>query len=392
MRVEVEFDREKLGLDISDGRLILSWKGPKGIDPIEAVSRLESALEKPRGLPALKKAIVPGDSVVIALGNNVPYVTPLVRVIGQLLKKGEVEPELVTVLADPDLEKSLETQISQDFTFVRHDPANREQLSYLATTTNGRRVYLNRLLADADFILPIGRLSFDPISGTRGPWDVMFPGLADTEAKQAVQTVAGATSEAESAEVTWLLGCLFQVGIIPGTSGLFDVIAGASESVLQEGTRALEATWTVRAETRAELAIVGVGSSDRTSTITDVARGLATATKLVQRGGKIVVLSRAEGAIGPAFQRLMGMDDAKRGLARLKGHEGDADYPAARRMVEALDWADVYLLSSLGQDLVEELSMIPLDRPEEAKRLAAVSGSCLTVSQADLVQVVVEDD
>ena len=226
----------------------------------------------------------------------------------------------------------------------------------------------------------------------RGPWDVIFPGLTDTEAKQAVLTHAGATSQAESAEVAWLLGCHFQVGLLTGGTGLIDVIAGASESVLQEGMRSLETAWTVHVPSRAELVIIGVGSPGCRSTILDISRGLATATKLVQRGGKVVVLSRAEGPIGPAFQRLVGLDDAHRGQARLKGHETDADYHAVQHLVDALAWADIYLLSKLGQELVEDLSMIALDRPEEVKRLAAVAGSCLIVSHADQVSVMIEDD
>jgi hypothetical protein len=105
---------------------------------------------------------------------------------------------------------------------------------------------------------------------------------------------------------------------------------------------------------------------------------------LVQHGGKIVVLSRARGAAGPALKRLLDLDDPRLAPAVLKGHESESDYPTACRVAEALAWADVYLLSDLGSDLVESLSMIPLERPDEVRRLAAKCGSCLVMSQADL--------
>jgi hypothetical protein len=54
--------------------------------------------------------------------------------------------------------------------------------------------------------------------------------------------------------------------------------------------------------------------------------------------------------------------------------------------------ADVYLLSALADDLVEDLGMIPLSRPAEALRLAAASDSCLVVSQADRTRAVVIDE
>ena len=52
-------------------------------------------------------------------------------------------------------------------------------LAYLAATKEGRRIYLNRLLTDADVVIPVGRLGYDPILGHRGPWSVLFPELSD---------------------------------------------------------------------------------------------------------------------------------------------------------------------------------------------------------------------
>ena len=392
MRVEVAFEDEAVILDIPEKRLIVAWHGPEGLVTRAGEDLVAKALENPRGFPALRQAIVPGDLVVIVLGTEVPRPAFVLESIGRVLKSAGVEPETVIVLADPDSPVSLKNAIPPGMTFAVHDPDDKEQLAYLATTTNGRRVYLNRRLTDADFVLPVSRLAFDPIGGVRGPWDVVFPGLSDNESRLAVQAAPLTTAQGESTEVSWLLGCQFQVGIVPGKRGIFDAIAGAGEDVRLEGEAQVEAHWTVRAGSRAELVIVGVGSPGRRSGTADLARGLATATKLVQRGGKIVVFSRMEGPLGTAFQRLNGIDDARQGIARLKGHDSDPDHHAAKQLVDSLAWADVYLLSTLEQDVVEALSMIPLERPEEANRLAAVANSCITVSRADRVKVVVQDD
>jgi hypothetical protein len=163
-------------------------------------------------------------------------------------------------------------------------------------------------------------------------------------------------------------------------------VAGLATAVFDEGSRRVDRAWGFRAESRAELVVVGIGRPGESAGIDDVARGLATATRLVQRGGKSVVLSRASGAIGPAMRRLIDADDPRAGPAALRGQESASDYAAARRLAQALAWADVYLLSALGEDDVEDLSIIALDRPEDARRLAALSGSCLVVSQADHVR------
>ena len=136
------------------------------------------------------------------------------------------------------------------------------------------------------------------------------------------------------------------------------------------------------------MVVVGVGSPGVSSGIDDVAKALATATRLVQRGGKIVVLSRASGPFGPAVQSLAGLDNPTMIATRLKHHTSDSDYATAQTLGRALTWADVYLLSAFDSDMVEDLGMIPLDHPREAARLAGLSGSCQVVSNADLVRAV----
>jgi hypothetical protein len=355
---------------------------------------LADALEHPRDYPPLRQAVVPGDRVVIALGDDVPDAAAVLGAVCEVFRAAGVDPESVTVLTDAEPRAGLSQAVPGGVTFRRHDPEDRANLAYLATTAAGRRVYLDRALTDADFVLPVGRLAYDPVLGYRGPWGVIFPGLSDAETRRTVRAGAGDDHPpdprrprpvlAESAEVSWLLGSQFQVGLVAGVTGVVGVVAGLSATVLDQGVRAVEEAWAFRTGERAELVIAGIGRPGDPSGIDDVARGLATASRLVTRGGKIVVLSRAGGPIGPAVRRLFQADDPRAAAAALKGHESDSDYPAARQISRALAWADVYLLSALERDDVEDLAMIALDRPEEARRLAAVSGSCLVVSQADL--------
>jgi hypothetical protein len=274
-------------------------------------------------------------------------------------------------------------------------------MAYLASTPQGRRVYLNRLLTDADFVLPIGRLGYDPVLGYRGPWGAIFPGLSDAETREDFRRRAtdrrpsperGWPTLTESADVSWLLGSQFHVGAMPGGEGLARVVAGLDSSVRAEGSRAVDAAWTFRAPERAELVVAGIGGPDRPTRLEDLVAGLTTAARLVRRGGRIVALSRAEGTMGPALRRLVEAGDERSAPGTLRGLEAAPDYFVARQLARALAWADIYLLSSLDESDVDDLSMIALGRPEEARKLIAASGSCLLVSQAERTRVEVADD
>jgi hypothetical protein len=400
MRVAVHFQNEHLDLEVPDDRLVAEWHGPAGVASSDVRGLVLDALERARDYPPMRQVVVPGDRVVIAFDDSVPAPREVLGAIIEVLRGAGVDPGSITVLATR-AEPALTGLLPEGIALAVHDPDDRKQLAYLASTSGDRRIYLNRLLTDADVVVPVGRLGHDSALGYRGPWSLIFPGLSDRETRDGFR--AKTTDElpdperpwptlTESSEVSWLLGSQFHVGVLAGTDGPSEVISGLESAVRDQGARAVDRAWSFRAESRAELVAVGIGRPGASAGIDDLAEALTTATRLVRRGGKIVALSRVEGTIGPALGRLIKAGDPRLGPAPLRGHEADPDYPAALRISRALAWADVYLLSALGPDAVEDLSMIALDRPEEAGRLVAASGSCLLVSQAERVRAVAADE
>ncbi len=155
------------------------------------------------------------------------------------------------------------------------------------------------------------------------------------------------------------------MGVVPGVSGIAEVIAGQAGAVRERGIASVDRLWSCEVESCAELVVVGIGGPGEQTTLDDLAQGLITATRLVQRGGKIVALSRASGSAGPCLNRLVDMDDPRDGAARLRGHERDLDFLVACRIAQALSWADVFIHSRLDRDLIDGLSLFALERPSK---------------------------
>ena len=105
-----------------------------------------------------------------------------------------------------------------------------------------------------------------------------------------------------------------------------------------------------------------------------------------------MILSQAAGSVGPALRRLIDADAPERGRALLHGHEKDDDFPIASRIADAVAWADVFLYSRLSRELVEDLSMVPLEKPDQARRLVAQAGSVTVVSRADWACALVQEE
>jgi hypothetical protein len=398
MRVAVRFDNERLDLELPEDRLVAEWHGPVGMAASEVYRRACAALEDPLQFPPLRKTVVPGDQVVVALDGEVAEAGSIVEAISDTLQLAGVEASSITVLAGagcrklPELDRLLQGGVK----LAIHDPEDRTRLAYLASTAEGRRVYLSRLLTDADVVVPVGRLGYDPVLGYRGPWGLIFPGLSDAETARAFQTMASTEwpdrdrpcpALSESAEVAWLLGSQFHVGVVAGTPGPAEILAGLESRVREEGACAVDRTWTFETDARAELVLVGIGQPGLPTRVKHLVQGLAMAARLVTHGGKIVVLSRAVGPIEPAVGQLLTIDDPRQAPAALRGLETAPDFTAAQQLARVLAWADVYLLSALPREPFDDSTIIALDQPEEARRLVAASHSCIIISHGDYARV-----
>jgi len=235
MRGSVEFQDEQFELELSDETVVGLWNGPAGVSGEAAAVAVRDALEQPLDFPPVRQAVVPGDRVAIALDSSLGVVGPLLSVLVDLLCQSGVEPGDVTVVASAGNRARLPDQLPQGIALELHDPTDQRRLAYLATTNEGRRIYLNRHVTDADVVIPVGRLGYDPILGYRGPWSAIFPSLSDQETRASYrQGMAGDAPGQltprpeldETFEVSWLLGTQFHLGLVPGRSGLAEAWVG----------------------------------------------------------------------------------------------------------------------------------------------------------------------
>ena len=392
MKIAVDYQDQTLELEVAEDRLVGRWSGPQSEATADLRGLALAQFASPVDFPPLSRAVVPGDRVVIPLNPATPALLAVLGALAETLHTAEVASiTVVSTAPEPP-------GIPEGVAWLVHDPDDKPQIAYLASTQEEQRIYLNRQITDADLVLPLGEIGYDGTLGYRGPWSALYPALSERATLNRFRGLhAGGVADpenptasfAESTEVSKLLGCQFHVGVLAGHGGVARVIAGLESAVRPEAIRAVDDAWTFRVEDRADVVIVGIGEAGRPATIEDLAAGLATASRLVRRGGKIVALSQVAGDPGPSVRRIRGAENPRSALNRLRGREADPDYQAARSLAEAAAQADVYLHSALDPDLVDDLGFIAVDRPEEARKLAASAPTCLLISHADRTRALV---
>lgn len=389
--------------DLDPGALVANCQAPGGIPSADIGPTVGRALAAPLDFPPLASAVVPGDRVVLALEPGVPQAEAVVAGVVETLARAGIEQGDITVLSsaesglDPIYESETydatgSTNVATQSNVVRHllhDPADRNQLSYLTNLGEGKPVYLNRALCEADVVVPIGCLRAETSISYQGVWDGVFPTFADSATQARYRSPAAADSgvqrkrlRKQAHEVGWLLGALFSVRVLPAAAGeVLDVLAGDVNSVEKRGDALVSNRWNFPVPSRASLVVAAISGGPKQQTWYNVGRALAAAAPGVAVDGTIAICSELETSPGPAMQQLAAADSSEDALRAIV-HERWSDSLVASQVIHSLENGRVYLLSRLEPEVVESLGLAPVEDASDLTRLARRHDSCILLESA----------
>jgi nickel-dependent lactate racemase len=357
---------------------------------------LHAALEHPFKFEPLRRALAPEDRVTLVVDTELPHLTELVTKLLTYLKASLIPPELVTILTTTDWAADLPSEFASVQREV-HDPTDRNKLAYLASTRDGRRIYLNRTLVDADAVIVLSGRGYDPLAGYAGAEAAIFPALGDTENLHAFQGQVSIDApgerpwpvRVEAAEVVRMLGMPFLVQVIEGPSGsVQQVVAGLVESS-GEGVSRQDSQWAATVAEEPDTVVAAIGGEPERITFMDLAKAAICAARVAPRGARIAILTTAAPTLGEGAEMLRTMDSpagAKQRLAKLK----PVDWSACRLWGFAVRKYSVFLVSGYSDETAEELFATPIHTPSEVQRLIDSGGKVLLIPDAHKMMVTTE--
>lgn len=350
-----------------------------------------AALDSPLDFPPLEAGIVPGDRVAIALDEDVPCAVEVIRGAILALQKAGVESSAISVVLASPTTNDLCTntcveEIADGVTFLVHNPDDNDNLCMVGLTKKRReKVVVNRVIFDADLVLPICCAHLH----RRGAFEGLFPRFSDAEAIRRHRTPAKMESlgeqeqrARETSEAGWLIGVPMIVAVVPGKGeGVAHVVAGEPNAVAQRCEELARGEWLLESPQRVSLLIATVTGGPEAQTWMNIGRALATAEHLVQEGGAVAICSNLEESPGRSLDRLVGNPDLKSAERKIS-HEGETDSWPAWQLARALQRGPVYLLSRLDAETVEDLGLAPVENIDELVRLAERHESFAIVEDA----------
>jgi nickel-dependent lactate racemase len=363
---------------------------------------VRDALEHPFEFEAMRRAITPDDHVAIVLDAALPSATAMLVEVLEHLRSAGIQLESTTVLTPPGAPQGWVDELPDKYADVHtetHDPTDRRKLAYLATTGGGRRVYLNRTLVDADFVVVLSGRAYDPLTGYAGAEAAIFPTFSDEETRESLAgqfstTAPGAEPwpiRAEASEILWLLGTPFLVQAIRGEGDTVQEVVAGLPTASAEGIHRQDARWRATVDEEPDTIVVAVAGRPEDVTFLDLGKAAACAARVVRRGGRIAILTSAAPELGAGADLLRRMEEPK-GAKKLLAQEKPDDWAACLLWAFAARNHSLYLASAYPDDLVEELFATPIHTPSEVQRLIDGGEKILIIPNADKAMVTRSQD
>jgi nickel-dependent lactate racemase len=399
MRLGLDFGRDHIDVEVRDASRVALHQAPHAPALADAREAMRTALEQPLRFEPLRRALTPEDHIAVVIDERLPQLAPLLTGLLEHIASARVPPEAVTLVSPPPATRQgWLDDLPDEFQDVRvevHDPDNRQRLAYLASTKQGRRIYLNRSAVDADQLIVLSGRRYDPLLGYAGAEGAVYPALSDRETLSAMADrlspeVPGGAAwpvRLEAEEVAWLLGAPFLVQVIEGAGdGIQQVVAGLADTSA-DGRRLLDQRWRGEVGEPADTVVATLSGDPHRHDFADLAHAAACAARVVRPDGRIVLLTQAEPSLGEGADLLRQTDDAEEAL-RLLRERKPADLAAALEWAEAARKARLFLLSGLPDATAEELFATPLEHARQVQRLLDAEGTWLVVPDAHKALVV----
>jgi nickel-dependent lactate racemase len=352
----------------------------------DAAESVQQALREPLDFPALAAATVEGDRVAVAIPPHLPQLASVVRGVVAALRASGIDAASTSFVVASQRDAVAVGQAVGDteFRVVLHDPSDSDALCYIGEMRGDVTLRLNRTLAEADFVLPVG--CTHRRQGQGSPFEDLFPLFSDSESQQryaAIDPDAPGDLQRRRDEAGWMLGAALVLQVVPGHRGqVAGVVAGTPQGC-HAAARDLARTVWHRQFARAARLVVASAAGDSPVDWQQWADMIVLADSLREPGGAIALCVELPPRPGKSLRRLMSTSDL-RDVARQVARDHHDDTHVAAVLLDAIERGPVFLLSNWNGDLVEDLGMAPIADGDELQRLVQRMGDCIVIDEAHL--------
>ncbi|MDO4550387.1 MAG: hypothetical protein Q4C96_03950 [Planctomycetia bacterium] len=282
-------------------------------------------------------------------------------------------------------------------TVQTHDPTQKEQLALLGVRENDEPFIINRLLFDADFILPVAEFFPQKRRGYYGSAAALYPLFSDKNTQERFHNRKNTAFADELHEVIRLLGVTLTLQILPNIpvfstsllqkkkkntdSRIADIMVGSLESIWKTGTFRYHQLWRAPAFPKAQIVLASITGGTETQTWENITHALLNAAKYAEEDALIFLACDISSPAGPAIQAYSRIQDPNMTIKFLQ-KKNFPDTILAKKLIPLLHQTHVYFISPLSEDFLNTLNISGLENISDLQRLISHTSSCVFLPDA----------
>jgi nickel-dependent lactate racemase len=291
-------------------------------------AEIERALNEPIGTKKLREIAKPGNKVAIVV-NDATRPTPshlmVVPLLDELNKAGVNDSEVTVIfgcgihrpVTPQEQEKLIGKEALERVKTISHD-ANADDQVFVGETSNGTKVYLNKVFAEADIKILTGEINLHYYAGYGGGRKGLLPAVSSAEtiqqnhsllvsAKATTGVLEGNPVHEDMLEAARLTKVDFILNIVTNNKNeLVQAFAGDVEQAFLEGTKLVDEMYKVTIDQRANIVVVSAGGHPHDINLYQATKALQNALDAVKRNGIIILAAECpEGHGNEAFVEWM---------------------------------------------------------------------------------------
>ncbi len=387
MKVSLKYGEKQLQLEVPDHTELLSPKTefPRVDDPFGEVRR---ALDNPIASPTLTQVVENMKPRKIAiLVSDLTRPSPshiIVPPILEELNRAGVKREQIKIvfglgfhrkMSEEEMKKAVGEEVFERYECINHDIDN---CVYIGETSRGTPVEVFRPVIESDLIIATGNLELHWFVGYSGGYKALLPGVCSERtieknhslmlSENAIAGNINSPVRLDIEEAGAMTNVRFIVNVVLNSKKqIVKAVAGHPIAAHREGVKYIDAMYKVPIAKKYDVVIASCGGFPKDVNLYQAQKGLDNASHAVKDNGTIVLVAECREGFGErTFEEWMrkakSPDEPLQWIRSnfvLGGHK-------AVGFCRVLKKADIFLCSSMDENVVREIFMTPFSDPQRA--------------------------
>lgn len=400
------YGKGRIEVDLVGGRTFtVHSRLSGGVSDTEAVKLVDKSLDSPISSKRIEDIVGSSSRIAIlitdrtrATPNKILLKRLLMRLKGAGVPRNSIRIVIATGLHKPhthsEIVELVGRDIASEYYIESHDSDNDKSLVYLGKTPYGTEVYVNRVVVESHLVIGIGLLEPHFFAGYSGGRKLILPGVAGTTTVYQNHSyrmlsspradygfLKGNPVHEDMVEASRLVKSYRYIlhVILDRDKKIVDIFAGDVYEAHKAGVEILDRYVRVEVPYEGDVVVVSNGGYPLDRDLYQAVKGMVTASRVVRRGGVIVMLSECIDGVGHEhFRELASISrDPEEILRYIELNEPLRDQWQVQKLEQVLLKNRVIVVTkNISHSTLEEMNLTPASDIREAMELACRDTVC----------------